>query len=397
MVSKRKIALRLGPFVLALGLGACGLPAEKPATFPLGPRFEAQQAPQERAPALWFETYGRGLVLPRWSHTADVLGSWLYVVGGSDVDGQMGSVERAPILEGGALGDFQQTAVSLLTPRDCHASLVVGRWLYVIGGDARGSLDSIERAPIGAGGTLGDFQAAGTRLATARDEHTATRIGRYVYVIGGIRGPVQLDSIERAEVRADGSLGPFARYGRSLTARRYGHWVIVRGDSLYVVGGLSDNSDSAVVERARIQPDGELGSFERLDTRLEERRDSPIAVDLGGWLYVIGGAQADAVHIKLSSIEAAPLGAAGLGSFRAAGGLREGRDYHTVTRVGSWLYAIAGERTYGGAIGSVERVRIPSTSVSPSRSDRGTPPPRVATPAPRGHEADAYGGDAYEN
>lgn len=356
MSRKRANSLRLGPLVMALAVGACALPAEPPALSPQRQAFELLQASQ--APALWFNTYGQGLWQPRWSHTADAIGGWLYVVGGADADGQMGSVERAPIYEGGELGEFQRTNLSLRTPRDCHASLVSGRWLYVLGGDARGSLATVERARIGSGGALGDFETAETRLVVPRDEHTATRIGRFVYVIAGIRGPVQLDSIERAEIRADGSLGPFETYDRTLTARRYGHWVVVHGDALYVVGGLSEDSDAAVVERARILEGGELGPFERLDARLMERRDSPIAMRLGGWLYVVAGAHADAGHLKYSSIEAAPLTDSGLGSFRAAGSLREARDYHTMTRLGDWLYVIAGEKTGGGAIGSVERVRV---------------------------------------
>lgn len=374
--SKRLRAGWLGPLGLALALAACGLPAEAPSQVPT----EIRQAPGRAAPELWFSDYGAGLRQARWSHTADVIGRWVYVVGGSDHDGQMASVERAPILEGGDLGAFQTVGATLQTPRDCHASLVIGSWLYVFGGDQQGSLDSIERAPI-TGGDLGRFQTVSTRMTTARDEHTATRIGNYVYVIGGIRGPVQLNSIERAEVRPDGSLGPFTRYRHSLTANRYGHWVVVNGDSLYVAGGLSDNGNAGVVERARIGSDGELGPFERLDAELRERRDSPIAIALDGWLYVIAGAREHAMHLKMTSIEAAPFtGGGGLGSFVSAGSLREGRDYHTVTRIGGWLYVIAGEKTNGGALSSIERARVPSAGPAPRR-----------TPDPRAEAGTGYG------
>jgi hypothetical protein len=354
---------------------------------------EVEQAQVRQAPELWFDTYGSSLQQARWSHTADVIGNWVYVVGGADLDGQMASVERAPILSGGDLGAFRTVGTTLQTPRDCHASLIIGSWLYVFGGDQQGSLDSVERAPI-TGGDLGRFQMASSRLTTARDEHTATRIGKYVYVIGGIRGPVQLDSVERAEVRPDGSLGPFTRYRHALTSNRYGHWAVVNGDHLYVAGGLSDNGNAGLVERARIGPDGELGPFERLDSALRERRDSPIAMALDGWLYVIAGAREHAMHLKLTSIEAAPFTGTGLGSFVSAGSLREGRDYHTVTRVGDWLYVIAGEKTNRGALTSVERARVPSAGSAPRR----TPAP-LRTPEPTrtpdgywgGYDGEGYG------
>lgn len=399
-VSKQRSLRRLGALGLALSLAACAFPAQLPpsAPVPAGPQppavpAEIGQVPGKPAPPLWFEPYGSGLATPRWSHTADVIGNWLYVVGGADTDGQMDSVERAPILAGGELGAFRPAGTSLRVRRDDHASLRVGDWLYVFGGDQRGSLDSVERAPITAGGDLGAFEVVDSHLQVARDEHTVTRIGRYVYVIGGIRGPVQLNSVERAEVLADGRLGPFTRYGRTLTANRYAHWAVVHGDKLYVVGGLSDNGDAGQVERATILADGELGPFERIGSRLLEKRDSPIAIELNGWLYVIAGAQEQAMHIKLSSIEAAPFEGSGLGSFVSAGALREGRDYHTVTRVGDWLYAIAGEKTNGGAIGSVERVRVPDPGAASKPEPRATP---TAEPPAAGYEPydeyDGYGG-----
>ncbi len=383
--------VRLGRLVglgVALTLAACGVTPEPPST-PAPNPVEIRQAPRGEAPGLWFTMYGWGLNQPRWSHSADVIGNWLYVVGGADSEGQMASVERAPILEGGELGEFRPAAATLRTPRDCHASLTIGDWLYVFGGDRQGSLDSVERARIRNGGELGSFEEAGTRLVQARDEHTATRVGRYVYVIGGIRGPIQLASIERAEVLPDGRLGPFTRYPQSLTANRYGHWVVVRGEYLYVVAGLSDNGNAGQVERARIMADGSLGPFERLQPALRERRDSPIAIGLDGWLYVISGAREHAMHIKLTSIEAAPFTGSGIGRFVPGGSLQVGRDYHTVTRVGDWLYVIAGEKTDGGALGSVERARVPSAPLL-----RPSPRP-TAEPYEGGYP---YGSDgAYES
>lgn len=358
-VNKRRFSRGLGLLALGAGLMACGQPHVPPTQASDSLRAEIRQAPEPSVPALQFAPYGSGLVRARWSQTSDRIGNWLYVVGGADGTGAMASVERAPVLEGGHLGPFEAASVTLQVPRDDHASLIIGGWLYIFGGDRQGSLDSIERAPIGPGGALGDFQLTDVRLTTRRDEHTVTRIGRYVYVVGGIRGPVQLASVERAEVRSDGSLGPFAPYSRSLTANRYGHWVVVHEGSLYVVGGLSDNGDASEVERARIGSDGELGPFERTGTRLSEVRDSPIAMGLGGWLYVIAGAREHALHMKLASVEAARFTGGGLGPFVRAGTLQQGRDYHTVNRVDDWIYAIAGEKSGGGAIGTVERARVP--------------------------------------
>ena len=67
--------------------------------------------------------------------------------------------------------------------------------------------------PTGLGMFQANFdQASGAqqvpRLVTARDSHTATVIGGYLYILGGVGGDGSLNSIEQARINADGTLGP---------------------------------------------------------------------------------------------------------------------------------------------------------------------------------------------
>jgi N-acetylneuraminic acid mutarotase len=76
--------------------------------------------------------------------------------------------------------------VSLTTARRGHASVVIGNYLYIVGGFGDSPLNSIERAIIHADGSLGPFSPVPeVSLATARYGHTATVVGSYLYVIGG--------------------------------------------------------------------------------------------------------------------------------------------------------------------------------------------------------------------
>jgi Kelch motif protein len=77
-----------------------------------------------------------------------------------------------------------------------------------------------------------------------------------VYVIGGRAGGVDgFDSVERAVIQPNGSLGPFAVLPNvKLATKRYGHTADVIGNSIYVTGGQSDVVTTLdTVERARLQ------------------------------------------------------------------------------------------------------------------------------------------------
>jgi hypothetical protein len=140
-----------------------------------------------------------------------VIGRWRYLVGGTAGTTALASVERAPINPGGTLGTFTDAGVSLVTLRRGHTAVVIGPWLYVIGGArAAGTLGTVERAAIAADGTLGAFATvSGVDLVAVREHHTSVVIQSYLYMTGG-DGPGDTDTIERATIAADGSLGDFA-------------------------------------------------------------------------------------------------------------------------------------------------------------------------------------------
>jgi len=185
---------------------------------------------------------------------------FVYVFGGEHVSSSpyqlLASVERASITSG-AVGTFTTVAgASLTTTRTEFATVQTASFVYVIGGVATGiGSTTLERAPINADGTLGTFTALPGHLVTGRRSPAAVVLDGAIYVIGGRDTNLDaLDSIERAVINADGTLGPFATLSVKLVMARYGASADVIGNSIYVAGGsFTGDNITTTVERAIYQ------------------------------------------------------------------------------------------------------------------------------------------------
>jgi N-acetylneuraminic acid mutarotase len=242
---------------------------------------------------------------PRSSHTLVAVGNWIYAIGGNTTDiGPMSSVERATVGADGALSAFVPVE-GLTGPRYAHSSVAIGNWLYVIGGASlRGTFNSVERAAIHPDGSLGPFALVpGVTLTRTRMNHSSLVVGGYLYVIGGYGDGSRLRSVERAAISPDGSLSTFATVSLdALITGRDSLISVTDGNSLWVIGGEGDNGTLASVERATVKPDGTISLFDPVDVALTTPRSDAAAVLIGKSLYVLGGYSA-ANGGRLNSLE----------------------------------------------------------------------------------------------
>lgn len=313
------------------------------------------------------------LRIARSSATSAVVNGWLYVVGGDSGSGPVNSIERAPTNADGTIGAFDIVGnASLLQARAGHSSVVVGGTLFAIAGSgSTGTLNSIEHAAINSDGTLGPFMLdSGTALATPRTGHVSVVIGNSLFVIGGTRSDgTKLGSIERAIIQPDGSLGPFAGVDAALSIPRSGHTAEVIGNELYILGGdTTGGFPSSSVERASIGADGSLGTFSPAPgVMLSAPRTGHRSAVLGGVLYVLGGSSSGGLT---ASVESAPISTGGsLGPFAASGtALSTARTGHTMALIGNWIYMIGGRNT-GNPTATVERANLNEDSALSAFAD----------------------------
>ncbi|HEY9900183.1 MAG TPA: hypothetical protein V6D00_13495 [Pantanalinema sp.] len=361
---------------IALALGACetDLPAgvqTKPGVTPAGTDSggSATQAPALPAGSRLgaFQVVpGVALGTARSEHTSQVVGAFLYVLGGLSGEETssnlvervaLDGVERAAIASDGTLGPFSSVERShLTTPRFGHCSVVVGSYLYVLGGlDGNFvSLNTVERAVINSNGVLGQFAPdPEATLVLPRYGAACQVVGKYLYVMGG--GGDHQNATERAPIRDDGTLGPFELMPASQAASgRVFSSAHLLGTFVYLLGG--DEEDRT--ERASFATDGALGSFApQASASLTVQRGSATSHVIGNSLYVLGGWSG----VVEKTLERASLGAGqALGAFSSVAetALSGPSMRHTSHIVGPYLYVIGGSDDGRRALRRVERALI---------------------------------------
>lgn len=221
------------------------------------------------------------LATARIGHRVFATRRWVYVIGGSHNGAPMATVEKALINADGTLGEFEP-GLALTGPREGHMTWELNGFLYVAGGWGGGAvLDTIERAAIGADGTLGAFAAITPKLDRARTRGEATVVGSFVYVTGG-QDPRTQD-LSRAPILADGSIGDFVD-GGALADGFVDHTGLAIGNYLYLHGRYGNS----IAGRAAINGDGTLGAWQSVNTTSDHRSGGTF-FELGSIFWALGG------------------------------------------------------------------------------------------------------------
>lgn len=239
---------------------------------------------------------GPAMETARGFFAAAAVNGWVYAIGGGNgPHGKhlLASVERAKIQSNGALGPWHTEPQTLSRPRRCAKVEAIDGWLYAIGGFDGNLLDTVERAGIRTDGSLGPWQVEARRLTLPRYIHSAERIGGALYVVGGHneREGTGLRAVEMARPDEDHGVGGW-RSLESLERGRYGLATAADREFLYALGGLDGAIYSDAVEMTRVQQDGALAPW-RAATALSSPRANLSTVVAGHRLYVIGGTNRD--------------------------------------------------------------------------------------------------------
>jgi hypothetical protein len=115
--------------------------------------------------------------------------------------------------------------------------------LYVLGGDdghAAGALDSVDSCKFDLFGRAAPCRPQRSHLTTARSFVGVTRVGRFVYAVGGENAKGVLRTIERARVLDPGDAPKMAAYDLELADGTHG---LAGGQWIYRISAILDEND----------------------------------------------------------------------------------------------------------------------------------------------------------
>lgn len=272
----------------------------------------------------------------------------IYMLGGIDGRDFLRTIEYARIQKDGSLSPWQ-SGPAMNEARGFVDAAVQGDWIYIVGGgngpNGHNLLRSVERAKIRADGSLEPWITEATQMNIPRRCSKVVVTDKAIYSFGGFGGAL-LDTVEHAALAPDGSVGAWQLESEILTMPRYVNGVKAVGDDAYLVGGHDQQRGVGVtnVEWSRI---GGSGAFAKWisTSALKLGRYGLSTAAHGKQLYALGGITG-AEYVD--SIERSARASSGeLGEWVATTALHQPLASFSVVVNKDWIYVISGTNREG--------------------------------------------------
>lgn len=205
-------------------------------------------------------------------------------------------VERTTIRSDGTLSPWVEESSQMVEARGDAVGFATDSYIYAIGGiNATDFLTTVERAPINSDGTLGVWTTIGATTTIVGDEGALIQYNQFIYVIGGygydndVGYLAAVPDIYQTTINPDGSLGTWTLLSSKLVTGRVDFSAILIDTTIYVVGGYNERGNYASsIERAFVYEDGTLSAFTDISAAAAAHVDEGLFYD-GTYLNVIGG------------------------------------------------------------------------------------------------------------
>jgi N-acetylneuraminic acid mutarotase len=241
---------------------------------------------------VWLPAWKEGpsLTTARAGSAAVSFENYIYVLGGVDGRQFLSSIERASVDDRGTISDWKIVA-HMPQPRGFFDAVVVNNWLYIVGGgngeNGKNLLNSVYRAEIQRDGSLGEWRID-SELLIPRRCVKVLKHKRRLYALGGFGGTL-LDTVEFADIKEDGSLGDWQLSDQAMTIPRYVNAAKELKGQFYVMGGHHQTNGTGISFVESAIPGKQ--SLHWIDTHrpLKHGRYGLAAVVVKNKLYVMGG------------------------------------------------------------------------------------------------------------
>lgn len=318
------------------------------------------------------------------------VGKRIYAIGGGEYGSKglkiLKSVEYTDVLENGLLGEWKFTS-PLKMPRIYVSTVVYGDQIYVMGGEsletlftgeldqeAPALLDSVERAKILPDGTLGEWILEKEKMNFSRRGGELFAHNEWLYATGGFNGAF-LNDVEKAKINSDGSLGKWVREKNLISGTRYISGYAKKGNRFYLLGGHLHTAERAMdsVGTAEVRPDSTLTEWKET-APMSTRRFLNTALLIGeDTIYTIAGQNS----IALTSTERATIMEDGsLSKWVPDTPLNIPRRAAVAVSVGDSIYVMGGDLGHMGREFSIQNVESASISRSKTTTKDGSIVPK---------------------
>lgn len=270
----------------------------------------------------------------RYNHASAVYNGYLYVIGGHNGTNPQSDVLYNKINSDGSLNSNPWLSTSLLqTTRSGLTVVAYNGYLYAIGGQSAGVLNTVEYASIKWDGTLGTFASTAT-FTTPRALHTSVVYNGYLYILGGYNGSTtHFADVQFAPLNPNGPVASWTT--SSFSSGRAYHGVETWNGYLYVIGGMSSGTPLSDVQYSQIQPSGTPGTWLPTASLSGPRFGLSSAV-YNGYLYVTGGGgTADVFYAQVQS-------GGSLNGWQSTNSFNTGRTNHAAVAYRGYLYILGG-------------------------------------------------------
>ncbi len=171
-----------------------------------------------------------------------------------------------------------------------EGGIAANGYMYLLGGDnSSNNLSSVYYAPINGNGTLGSW-STGTSLPLVRKYFNPVVVGNYIYVVGGSDASTVDNTVYYAELNPNGSVGAWQTSPNTLTAAVGEGSTVAANGYIYELGG--ENTSFAAVNTVyytQVNANGSIGTWQTSTHALPAVSSNGMAVAANGYLYYLGG------------------------------------------------------------------------------------------------------------
>lgn len=188
--------------------------------------------------------------------------------------------------------------------------------------------------------SLSDWNAT-TNLPQNLKNHQLVTWHEFVYLVGGFNGTNEVNTVYRSIQQTNGISGWTTLNALPVTLKDMA--VIATQTHLYVMGGRNSEGVSDKIYSAKINADGDIGTWETMDITLPQPCWGGRAIMAMGNIYLIGGAPVDDVNSVSNKVYCLKVNAWGeIGSIAEMNNLPAARNGHAVATYDSKIIVTGG-------------------------------------------------------